>query len=194
MRKILILLFVFIFTATLSYSASDNKKIQRVEETKRTELRKSEKDLSSQDPSPRKAEIIDGYLQELLSQDTVTIRDAIKTLILLLRIDDRYPDFSSQVFFFESKHIFPKEIGTNYDAPLTKGIAAFMYCRALEIKGGIFLRVFGPAQRYALREMVYQGIMVEGTVNDLMSGRELVYSLGQGVKYIQAYKVGKDND
>jgi hypothetical protein len=60
------------------------------------------------------------------------------------------------------------------DDPLRKGRLATLLCRALQIKGGLWMRLFGPVPRYALQECVYLDLMVGGAEYAHVTGGELV--------------------
>ena len=59
-----------------------------------------------------------------------------------------------------------------------------MLCRALNLRGGLWIRLFGLSQRYALKELTYEGIMLPGATNEIVSGRELIFMLTQSAQYI----------
>jgi hypothetical protein len=58
--------------------------------------------------------------------------------------------------------------------PLDKARLAALVCRTLGIKGGLWMRLFGPQPRLALRECVYLELMVRGADYGHVSGGELV--------------------
>jgi hypothetical protein len=59
-------------------------------------------------------------------------------------------------------------------APVDKGTVAYMLVKALGIKGGLTMSVFGPSRRYAFREIVFLRIMKGGTPGEFITGRELI--------------------
>ncbi len=69
--------------------------------------------------------------------------------------------------------------------PLRKGAAALMFCRKLGIRGGVWMRVFGASERYALRELVHEGIMAAEGVEELVTGQELVDMFVRAVDYME---------
>ena len=69
-------------------------------------------------------------------------------------------------------------------------LAAYMFYKALGIKGGLCLRLFGVNERYAVKELGFQGIMPSGNVNDIVSGEELVSAFTQATNYITKKKKG----
>jgi len=60
------------------------------------------------------------------------------------------------------------------DTPLTKGRLATLLCKALHVKGGLWMRLLGPVPRFALHECVYLELMVGGAEYAHVQGGELV--------------------
>jgi len=60
------------------------------------------------------------------------------------------------------------------EAPLTKGRLGTLICKALGIKGGLWMRLVGPVPRFALHECVYLELMVGGAEYAHVEGGELV--------------------
>ena len=58
--------------------------------------------------------------------------------------------------------------------PVDKGTVAYMLVKALGIKGGATMSIFGPSRRYAFRECVYLRLIKGGSAGEFMSGRELI--------------------
>ncbi|MGE5279827.1 MAG: hypothetical protein ACM3L6_03675 [Deltaproteobacteria bacterium] len=77
------------------------------------------------------------------------------------------------------------EAASGGDAPLRKGEAALLFCRALGIRGGIGRRLFPKSERYALRELVYEGIMSAEGPEEVVAGRELVGMFVAAVDFME---------
>ncbi len=71
-------------------------------------------------------------------------------------------------------------------APVRKGTVAFMLVKALGIKGGLTMSLFGPTRRYAFRECVYLKLISGGTPGEFMTGRELIDVLSAAERFRQA--------
>lgn len=184
MKKIFVLLLCLcLFPAFLMAKTEDDR---RVEEEKRESLRPTEAGIEEGKAAPRPIAPIDlVYFAELMPKRVTFRYDACKALVILFGVEDQYIDLDSQVAFLREKSLLPKKFEREFNPmePLRKGLAAHMFCNALEIKGGISLRLFGMSERYALNELVYEGIMASGNVNDIVSGDELVSALMQSVNY-----------
>jgi len=187
MRKILILIFIFVSLCQITLAQSPEDK-RRVEEEKRKDLKLSEFYL----PEAQMAAVQvdesdqDAYFKGLFSKEVAVLSDAYKTLTILLGVGGQFRDTDSQFNFLVENGIVSKNIGTktNYDEPLRKGATAYMFAQAMDVKGGIILRFFGVSQRYAFQELVHQEIMFPGNVRDIMNGQELILTLIQAADYM----------
>ena len=197
MKRVLILVLLVLYMCPFSWAQSTQDK-RRVEEGKRKDLFPSEFYL----PEAKKFSPPDihsgqnAYFSELLTKEVAGLSDAYKTLVILMGADGRFRDIDSQFDFLKGKGIIPGNInkGSDHDAPLRKGVAAYMFAKTMDIKGGITLRVFGLNERYAFKELVYQEIMNPGNVNDVMSGRELILTLTQSADYMSSRKKVMDTN
>lgn len=177
-------------TPVLAQSVEDKR---RIEEEKRQDLSESEMyrtikrpvELPSPDSGPK------AYFTQLLSQNVAHNSDAFQVLVILLGEDERLRNVEAQFQFLKEQRVIHPVIKgpDDFDKPLTKGIAAYMILKALKIKGGITLRLFGISQRYAFNELIYQDIMYPGyNMYDVMSGQELILTLTNAADYIAATK------
>jgi len=67
--------------------------------------------------------------------------------------------------------------------PLTKGKISYMICQALEIRGGFWMTLFGPSEKYCCREAVYLDIVSAGSLHRYVTGEELLNILSQAELY-----------
>ncbi|MFC1646161.1 hypothetical protein ACFL2Y_03180 [Candidatus Omnitrophota bacterium] len=188
MKKIVAALTCCILLFPSLVVAQTTEEERRVEEQKRESLRSSEAQPSSrQQAASRPITPIDiVYLTELIPRKVAFGYDACKILVILMKVEDEYINLDAQVDFLNKENLLPEKIAAEFDPmkPLRKGVAAYMFCKALEIKGGVILRVFGINQRYAIKELVFQGIMSSGNVRDIISGDELASMLTQSLHYL----------
>lgn len=190
MKKIFYFMLVGVFVLGIpGIFAQSTVDKRRIEEEKRQDLSESELYRTVKRPVELSVKETDSktYFQKLLSQEVVHISDAMQVLVILLGEDGHLPDLDNQFQFLKKKGIIHPSIQSpsDLDQPLSKGIAAYMFLKALKIKGGIALRLFGPSQRYAFKELVYQGIMYPGyNMYDIMSGPELILTLTHAADFI----------
>lgn len=187
MKKIAILLLFLVILPYCSGAQTTEEK-RRIDEEKRQSLRFSAPS-SGQRPQadyPLRSPVNLDYFSELISRETAFNSDACRALVVLMGLQQQYKDFQSQVVFLERNNIIPKRLGADFspDQPLCKGMVAYMFARALNIKGGLWIRLFGLSQRYAVKELVFEGIMISGNMKELISGKELVLILVQAAEYM----------
>lgn len=186
MKKVLSLcLFLIFFSSLLMAQTSEEER--RIEEEKRQSLHSTEERIfEKRELGFRPTDSTElGYFRELLSRRVIFHYDACRALVILMGVENQYKDLNAQIAFLKEKNIIPRKTASEFDPnePLRKGLAAYMFCRALEIKGGLWLRLFDKSQRYALRELVFEGIMSPGNVNDIVSGKELILILTTAANY-----------
>lgn len=187
-RIISLLLCLYLFPSLLLAESQEEKR--KIEEEKRHSLRSSEiyasreKEVAPQPAVPLEPEDLI-YFIELTPKRITYGYDACKAIVVLMGVEYEYIDLNSQTAFLKEKKLLPKKIESEFDPmqPLRKGVAAYMFCKALGIKGGITLRLLGMNQRYAIKELSYEGIMSSGNTNDIVSGEELVSIVTQAADY-----------
>ena len=160
-----------------------------VEEKKRVSLRKSEvliEKLEEEEDIVIKGVREEDYFYRLINKKVALNEDAVKIIIIFLGLENEYIDTDSQVSYLKENGFFPKKMIHDIDLqrPLEKGVLAYLYCKALNIKGGLILRIFGLSQRYALKELEYEGITLPGKVNDIVSGKEMVHAFSGAVSHL----------
>ncbi len=169
--------------------AQTPEQARRIEEQKRETLRPTEGQTSKEKKkAPQPLDPIDLiYFAELMLKKVAYRYDVCKALVILMGVEDRFIDLGSQITFLKNENILPEKFEKKeFDPtkPLRKGLTAYMFCKALKIKGGILLRLFGVNQRYSLQELVHQGVMSSGNVKDVVSGEELVLILTRAGNYM----------
>jgi len=151
---------------------------RRIEEEKRKSLHQTEVLVPAMEEQvARPDHLIDrSYFEKLVSRKISYRRDGCMTLAVLMGVEKQYPNLDSQIAFMKERGIIPPKYTADFspDEPLRKGLAAYMFYEALGIDGGLWIRLFGISQRYALKELVFEGIMISGNKHDIVSGEELI--------------------
>lgn len=106
------------------------------------------------------------FLNELYSRPVARVADAERIVAIL-------------------KENEGEGVGSADGGPLRKGAAALLFCRVLDIHGGIWMRLFPNSERYALRELVFEGIMSAEGTGEIVTGRELVAIFVAAVDYME---------
>ncbi|HBR15906.1 MAG TPA: hypothetical protein DD723_10290 [Candidatus Omnitrophica bacterium] len=187
MRKVSVLLILLVVGPTWVRAQSVEEK-RRIEEERRQDL------LPGEVLSPEHQEmgvpesVFDKqiFFADLLSQEAILRSEAYQAFVILMGVENQYKETTAQFHFLLENGFLPQYLRVESDhyQPLSKGQAAYIFCKILEIKGGVVLRIWGVSQRYALKELVYEGIMSKGLVNDLMSGGDFIFTLKRAADYM----------
>lgn len=187
MKRTLILCLYFALFPSLLLSQTQDEK-RRVEQEKRESLEATEVQIPTKEETALglTSPLDTAYFIELLPRRITFRYDVCKVFVILMGVGEQYIDLDSQVTFLKEKNLLPKYFESEFDVmqPLRKGLIAYMFCNALKIKGGGFLRLFGRNERYALKELVFEGLMSPGNVNDIVSGEELISVFMQASAYM----------
>jgi len=117
------------------------------------------------------------FFAELGYKPVATASDVARALVVLLSEGKELGgDYDACRAILRERGILPDgwldEAGP--DEPATKGHLARLLCKALDLKGGLWMRLFGPVPRVALHECAYLNLMTRGAVYRHVEGGELV--------------------
>ena len=125
------------------------------------------------------------YLQEVVGRQAISFGDTLKTVMILVRLDEKLPDFVSQKKFLNERGLLPKGLLEKpATAVIRRGELAYVLFKVLKLKGGIKARLFGTYERFAMEELIYQGIMRPGHRRDLVTGQELLVMMDAAGQYM----------
>ena len=169
-----------------AHAVSERDKDRRIEEAKRTAL---DKTITTQ-KSKREEEaaalpelgLLGTYFQDLVNRRVTSVADLAQGLMLLLGETER-TDVDDQLAYLRSRGILPDTDMDPRDT-LRRGMMAYAFYKALDMHGGLWLHLLGTTQRYALKELAYQGIAREGFVSELVTGRELIITIANAAGYL----------
>jgi len=179
-KYFLMILFVSVCSSLVFGQTSQDKR--RIEEEKRDIL--DARDLKilikkdSKLPPPDSSNL--DFFSQLLSKKYVLISDALRAMAILQGIEDK---------------ILPPKIVSNLNKnePLRNGLLAYLFCKVMNLKGGIILRFFGLTERYAFKELVYMDIMQSGHINAIVSSEEFILMFTRTADYIASKQKEKIN-
>ena len=125
------------------------------------------------------------FFSELGYKDVATAADAARALtIFVSQGAESGADFAAAREYLRGQGVSDGWLdGAQANDPLQKGHLATLVCRALGIKGGLWMRLFGPKPRLALRECVYLDLMVRGAEYQHVAGGELVGVIDRADRY-----------
>jgi hypothetical protein len=189
MKKIIFFMLILTFLSPV-LNAQTTGQDRRIEEEKRQSLESTAeyRPLTKAVRFKSSGEFNTKYFEQLFLKKVALRQDACRVLIMLMGYDSQYPaeDIESRISFLIKNKIIPEKNVDNFDAhaPLRKGEAAYMFCKTMQMRGGLWIRLFGLNQRYALKELIYHGMMPAGATSEIVSGKELIFLLTESARYV----------
>jgi hypothetical protein len=129
-------------------------------------------------PTVKAAELSDDGFQAYLAEaNVVTVDEAYRAMLILADGQDGSKNFEERKEKLESRGIARAAWNLQPDNVVDAGSVSFMVCQICKIRGGINANLFGSwglgDRRYALRELVYREMIVEGVDYEYMTGAAL---------------------
>jgi len=126
------------------------------------------------------------YLIEMSFRKVTYGYDLCKVIVILKGIENEYIGLDAQVAYLKDQGFLPSRLRDTFDPmkPLRRGLTAYVLRKVLNVKGGIFPRLFKESERYALKEMTYEGVMSSGNIHAIISGDELASTMTRAVNYL----------
>jgi hypothetical protein len=109
--------------------------------------------------------------------------DAFHGLLLFLDGDDPATDYASRVQTLKSRKMLPGNFNQPAGQAVERGTLAVALVKALDIKGGLVLRLLGPNPRYAVRELVFMELYPQSSPRQTFSGAEFLGIIGKVEDY-----------
>jgi hypothetical protein len=111
--------------------------------------------------------------------------DAFHGILLYADGRDDCTSYDQRVALLKSRGLLYPQFSHTADDAIRRGDLAVIICRVLDIRGGWIMLVFGPVPRYAVRELVYDGIYPPSSPQQTFSGTEFVGVIGKMDDYQQ---------
>lgn len=163
---------------------------RRIEEQKRENLKSTKIHYQKKAVQPpiKKAPLQPDdviYITEMSFRKITYGYDLCKIIVILKGVENQYIGLDAQVTYLKEQNFLPENTRNVFDpmSPLRRGLTAYVLHKVLDVKGGVFLRLFNKSERYALKEMTYAGVMSSGNIHEIISGDELASTITRAVNY-----------
>lgn len=124
-----------------------------------------------------------GFWHSLAERHVTSNDEAFHGLLLYVDGKDDSADYSQRVALLKSRGMLPANFSGPSHQAVDRGILAVCIVKVLNIKGGLFLHLFPQSQRYAVRELVFDGVYPTSSPNQTFSGTEFVGVVGKMEDY-----------
>ena len=126
------------------------------------------------------------FWHELEGRAVTSNDDAFHGLLLYADNHDDAKNYDQRVTALKSRGLLPESFSEPANTSIKRGVLAVAIVKITGIKGGWVMHVFGPTQRYAVKELVYEGIYPSSSPQQTFSGAEFVGIIGKLEDYQQA--------
>lgn len=123
------------------------------------------------------------FWHELATKPVACNDDAFHGLLLELDGEDRNADYAGRVAALKARDLIPRSFNRPANEGVRRGTVAYALVQALQIKGGLVMTIFGPSERYAVRELRYIDLLPPSSPNQGLSGTEFVGVIGRFEDY-----------
>ncbi|OHB77902.1 MAG: hypothetical protein A2Z34_05925 [Planctomycetes bacterium RBG_16_59_8] len=123
------------------------------------------------------------FVRNLSQREKARFSDACRITRTLLDGEDKEGSFAEVRAALIAERVIPVDWTYVAESPLTKGMISHMLRNALKIRGGLTTMLVGTTQRYGLRECVWTGIVYDGSVDEYVSGGELLAIFSRAETY-----------
>ena len=114
------------------------------------------------------------FLDALENMPAVTNNDALHGFLILEDGKDLSKDYQDRVVEGVRRKWLSSSFDQQANAAAHVGWMAGAGCRIMKIRGGLTMMIFGPVDRYAVKELIYMDILPLRTDNQSLSGAEFI--------------------
>jgi len=122
------------------------------------------------------------FWHTLATRPVTSNDEAFHGLLLYTSGEDPAKDYPGRVAVLKQRKMLPGNFDRPADEAVQRGPLAQAICKALDIKGGLMLRMTG-AQRYAVRELQFLELYPPSGPNQTYSGSEFLGIIGRMEDY-----------
>jgi hypothetical protein len=119
------------------------------------------------------------FWHTLATRKLASNNEAFHGLLLYLDGKDPAENYQQRVQILKSRHLLAAKFNEPADVAVTRGTLSVPIIKTLKIKGGLMRLVLPDDERYATRELQYQGVYPVSSPNQLFSGTEFVGVIGK---------------
>lgn len=124
------------------------------------------------------------YWSAVQRRSAITNDEGFHGVILLADGQDATGGYEARVELLKERGW----VKPGFDEPaamaMRRGTLAKAIAHAIELDGGVMMSLTGKAPRYANRELVYVGIMPDGTANQVLGGPEFVGVMSRSQDFV----------
>jgi hypothetical protein len=123
------------------------------------------------------------FWHQLAARPVTCNDEAFHAVLLYVDEKDDSANYAQRVETLRERGLLPSSFAGTADEAIRRGTLAVTIVKILHIKGGWVMHVFGPTQRYAVRELIYDGLYPPSSPQQTFSGTEFLGIMGKVEDY-----------
>ena len=119
------------------------------------------------------------FWHELAARPVTSNDDAFHALLLWVDSKDDAKTYDDRVAALKARGMLAGSFSEPANEAIDRGVLAVAIVKMTGIKGGWVMHVFGPTQRYSVKELEFKGIYPPSSPQQTFSGAEFVGIMGK---------------
>lgn len=119
------------------------------------------------------------FWHRLAEKPMTSNNEAFHALLIFVDGEDSAERYYQRVDKLKRKGMLMKNFDGHANDAVSRGTMAVALLKALDLKGGVIISLFGPSPRYATRELRFRNIYPESSPNQTFSGGEFIGLIGR---------------
>ncbi len=124
------------------------------------------------------------FWHRLAEKKLTSNNEAFHALLIFVEGEDKYERYYQRVDALKRKGMLMPDFEGKANEAVSRGTMSVALFRALDLKGGVIISIFGPSPRYATRELRYRNIYPESSPNQTFSGGEFIGLMGRAEDWL----------
>ena len=126
------------------------------------------------------------FWHQLAEQPVTSNDDAFHALLMFTDGADPAADYAGRVQALKSKGLLPGGFNQPANQAVDRGTFSVSLAKALKVRGGIVMGLFGPSPRYATKELEFAEVYPTSSPNQTFSGSEFLAVMSRAEEYQKA--------
>jgi hypothetical protein len=129
------------------------------------------------------------FWHKLAEQPVTSYDDAFHALLLFAAGDDPAADYPGRVTALKTRGLLAGGFSRPATEAVDRGTLSVALAKALNVRGGLVMSVFGPSARYATKELEFLEVYPASSPNQTFSGSEFLAVISRAEEYQKAKQV-----
>jgi hypothetical protein len=130
------------------------------------------------------------FWHRLAESPITSYDDAFHAILMFTDGDDPATDYPGRVQAMKNKGLLAAGFNRPWNESVDRGTVSVALAKALKIRGGLVMSIFGASGRYATKELEFLEVYPISTPNQTFSGSEFIAVMSRAEEYQKATQSG----